>query len=473
MNVIPPDDGRRRGCWRRGTLRCAGLLLALAVASVAIAMTAMTAMIAASPASAAPSSTGPRALVLEAVTVTPDTPAIIALVERHLALRPGDPIDSAVLAAARSDLEATGYFREVVLYTSRGREPGLVVLHVEVRLDRKLRFLTGFGHDPLDGWYLNLVGARVLNRPRAGGEWRLAYRSGDHVQGLYLEGRMQAGDRAADAWLLELSVRDKQWFAYDGREEWRQDIGDASARVGREEAVGASTRVAGWFGVRTVDPGDEFEAFRDGEDLTRSAAAFLPVAGDRRAYLDGWIDVRWDRRDPVRPWRAGPWLGGRLQLSQEFGGHHHHLIELDGRHTVPLGGAAALAGRLRAAHASAETPYFDRFRFGGVPSVRGYDVAFLSGPLGAADLVQVNLEYRAALLDPGAPTPRVTGLLFLDSGQAWGEHGRSAGWVAGAGFGVRVRLPWVHLLGVDVGYPLVDVGDMSPFGVNLALGWSY
>jgi hypothetical protein len=464
MNLIPPDEGRRRGCRRPGTPPCAGLLLALAVTSVAVATT---------PTSAAPSTAGPRTLVLEAVTVNPDTPAVAALVDRHLALRPGEPVDSAVLTAVRSDLEATGYFREVVLYTSRGREPGLIVLHVQVRLDRKLRFLTGFGHDPLDGWYLNLVGARLLNRPRPGGEWRLAYRSGDDVQGLYLEGRMQAGDRAADAWLLELSVLDKQWFAYDGREEWWQSIGSASARVGREEAVGASTRVTGWIGVRTVDPSEEFEAFRGSEDLSRPAAAFLPVATDRHGYLDAWIDVRRDRRDPARPWRGGSWLGGRLQLSQEFDGHHHHLIEVDGRHTVPVGAGAALAGRLRAAHASTETPYFDRFRFGGVPSVRGYDVAFLSGPLGAVDLVQINLEYRAALLDRGAPTPRVTGLLFLDSGQAWDEHGGSAGWVAGAGFGVRVRLPWVHLLGVDVGYPLVDVGDMSPFGVNLALGWSY
>ncbi len=67
----------------------------------------------------------------------------------------------------------------------------------------------------------------------------------------------------------------------------------------------------------------------------------------------------------------------------------------------------------------------------------------------------------------------MTGVLFLDTGQSWDTDGRSLGWVASAGLGFRLRLPWVQLVGVEVGFPLVDLDDISPFVVNMALGWSY
>ena len=51
--------------------------------------------------------------------------------------------------------------------------------------------------------------------------------------------------------------------------------------------------------------------------------------------------------------------------------------------------------------------------------------------------------------------------------------GGSLGWSLGAGYGIRVRLPWVQYLGLDVGYPVVKHDDISPFVVNIALGWSY
>lgn len=414
-----------------------------------------------------------RELRLERVDINPADAATVSLVSRRIPVVPGDPVDGVLLASVREDLERSGYFSSVELYTSRGERPGGIVLHVDVALDRKVRFLTGFGYQPLDGWYLNMLGARVLNQPRPGSELRVALRSGYLVGGLYLSGRFAAGEHPDDAMLLDLHAQSKEWVTYEGREGWTQGIDSSTLRLGRQLPLGRGVTVTGWLGVRTVDPDDVLTAYFDEDERERPVGDLIEAGIDRAQFVHARVDLSRDRRDPVRPWLEGTWLGSRLELGQQFDGPHFATLELDGRRTIPVGPRQSLAGRLRAAHATGRTPYFDRFQFGGLATVRGYDVAFLSGPLGASDLVLANLEYRHALVDQAAPTPRLTGVVFVDTGQAWDDGGGSAGWVASAGLGFRLRLPWVHLLGVEVGYPLVDVGDMAPYGVNLALGWSY
>jgi outer membrane protein assembly factor BamA len=453
MSTCRPTSGRGR--LRAAAL--AALVLTLAAAAPAVAQDAPV----------------DRTLRLETVSIVPDDPGTRALVQRYLSLAPGAPVDVATLNLARQTLEETGYFREVILYTARGSAPGQVILHVEVDLDRRLRFLTGYGYEPLDGWYLNLLGARLLNRPRPGGEVRLAWRDGFFVNGLYLEASSPTGERPGDAWRGELFVQTKAWFVYDGRETWRQNIDQTALRLGRTVPLGERGSVTAWGGISRIDPSEELTAFFDEDDQKRPASDLIGDSVDPEGYLDLLIEAEWQDRDAVRPWWQGSWLGARLRASHQGGGSSFFTAELDGRRYWPLGDHNALAGRARVAFASGGTPYHQRFQFGGVYSVRGYDFAYLSGPLGASELVQGNLELRIPLLDRDAALPRVTGLAFLDTGQSWSEGGKSYGWTVGAGYGVRVRLPWVQYLGVDVGFPLVELDDISPFVVNIALGWSY
>lgn len=414
-----------------------------------------------------------RVLILEHIDVQPDEPDTRALVLRYVPVVPGDVVDGAILSEVREDLEGSGYFRDVFLYTSRGHEPGAIILHVEVELDRKLRFLTGFGHEPLDGWYLNLIGASVRNRPRAGSEWRLAARDGYFTDGWFLEGRLGESKHGRATRLFEFHAQIRTWFAYDRREEWRQAVRHFTLRAGREAWLSPHSVLVTWVGYRGVDPDEELKAWYEEEDQERPVGDLIDASNDQHEYLDFWLEGARTELDSVRPWREGTWTGGRLHLSQEFSGHWYYTLEADTRRMIPLGDHAALAGRIRVGHSRAQTPYYDRFQFGGVNTIRGYDVNFLGGPLGAANLVQANLEYRLPLMGCESPTPRLTWIMFVDTGQAWARGGASAGWVVGAGAGFRLRLPWVKLTGLEVGYPLVDVGDVSPFVVNWALGWSY
>jgi len=414
-----------------------------------------------------------RVLILEHIDVLPADQDTRNLVLRYVPIAAGDVVDGAILGEVRNDLEGSGWFREVILYTSRGQEPGGIVLHVEVVLDRKLRFLTGFGHEPLDGWYLSLIGVSLRNRPRAGAEWRLASRDGYFTDGWFLEGRMCAGRDGRNGRLFELSAQRRTWFAYEGREEWRQEVRHFALRLGREFGFTPRGMLVVWLAYRGVDPDEELHAYFDEEEWERPTTDLVDAVIEARNFADVWLEGRWDGRDQVRPWRQGSWLGGRLHLAQELPGHWYYSLEADGRHTVALGAVGALAGRVRLGHVSPRAPYYDRFQFGGASTIRGYDMNFLGGALGAANLVQANLEYRLALMGGATPTPRLSGVLFLDTGQSWERGGATRGWAVGVGGGFRLRLPWVKLVGVEVGYPLVVEGDMSPFVVNMALGWSY
>lgn len=433
-------------------------------------MLLVTLLVAAGGSLGAPAS---RLLQLEAVVVEPDDRATEVLVRRLLTIRPGDPIDSITLGLVRQDLEGSGYFRDVVLFTSRGGEPGHVVLHVDVQLDRTLHFLTGLGYEPLDGWYLNLIGTQMRNWLRPGSELRFAFRNGYNVDGVYLEGHLPAGSHATDAWLFDLHAGTSYWFAYDDRESWKQGIDTGVFRLGRRLCLRPDVFVTGWLGSLRVEPCAELTVQSDGKEQTRDAADLIDADLELHRYTVGSVEVHWDQRGVWRSWQDGSWAGGRLRIGVDRDGGEFTTFEIEGRHNIAIGPDMAVAGRLRGAHASDSTPYHQRFQFGGVYSVRGYDRAVLSGPLGANNLLQANLEIRAALLDRTAATPKVTGVLFVDTGQAWDVGGASDGWMASAGYGFRLRLPWIHLVGIEVGYPLVSLDDMSPFVVNMALGWSY
>jgi outer membrane translocation and assembly module TamA len=68
----------------------------------------------------------------------------------------------------------------------------------------------------------------------------------------------------------------------------------------------------------------------------------------------------------------------------------------------------------------------------------------------------------------------VTGILFADAGWA-GTHGapRVDDVAVGIGYGLRVRVPWVQQVGLDVGVPLSPGVLDESFHVNVSLGWTY
>jgi len=439
------------------------LLAVCALVTVAVAVTP-----------AARGAQGLPPLVLEAIAVQPDEPLVRELVTDLLRVEPGVAVDAASLVQARENLQDSGYFSEVVVYTAPGTRPGRVVLHADVVLDRKPRFVTGLGYEPLDGWYLNLLGVRVRNQPRPGSELRLVWRDGFNTQGLLLAGELPRAGRPGHAWLAEAELYQQTWYVYEGRDHWQQHVGRFQLRAGYRWPLSPALMATVRGGVSGYDPDDTITQWDTEDDEERPASDLIGADLGRGSLVDLWCELAWDRRDPVRPWQRGAWAGTRLRASTDLeGGASFWTGELDARRSFAAGPHRALALRARVAHASGDTPYHLRFPMGGVTTVRGYVINQLSSPYGASSLWHTNIELRVALADREAPLPKLTAVVFLDAGQAWDDGGSDYGFALAAGYGIRFRLPWVQLVGLDIGYPLREIGEDAPFAAHISLGWLY
>lgn len=410
-------------------------------------------------------------LVLERVEVLPGGGAEEGSVRALLPLRPGQQVDAAVLSAAREALRGSGSFRAVEVSTARGSRPGHVVLRVEAELDRAARLQTGFGHEPLDGWYLNLVGARWNAPFGQPGQLRLGLRAGLRSGGVLAEYERTALGGAAVDLLLRGSAGSRTWIAFAGDDEYRQKLSQSRTEAGLRWRAADGLRAALFAGVERVDPEQTLDELHGDAEI--GAGTLVPsIAGDI-TLLRARLELALDRRDaPAYP-RDGLWLGTRLggglvDQSAAFG-----RGDFVGLAWMPLPGRGALALQAGASWVGPGAPYFERVVFGGVGSVRGFRDASLSGPQGARATWQTAVEWRQPLVGASAPVPRVTGVLFADLGQGWDAQGVRGDPAVGAGYGLRLRIPWIQVFGLDVGFPLTDPATRDPFWLHGSLGFSF
>jgi outer membrane protein insertion porin family len=441
----------------------------------------------------APAPAGERQLRLEAIEVVGNarTPEVVVL--RHLALAPGDPVDADALEAARRRLVATDYFKTVSFSTRRGSERGAVVLRVEVSERGNPVFETGFGYHDLNGWYLTLLGLRLDNALGADSRFRVGARLGFRLAGLDAEWAKPVSSSGALGVGVKLFVYsiDHRFFGSGpdssaaGEAPWsgtdwvgyQQRIGRTGGEVTLSYRAGEATRLEAGLSAARVDPDTTFKRFEDKEEggfegLPPDLQAQNEAATYTGALLRAFYDTR---NDDVYPTRGG---FARLTLNV----NHTTLDDpgvftkatLDLRRHARLTGGWVFSARASGGIVSRGTPYYERFYLGGNYSIRGFQEWSLSGTAGDEGFWTANTELRWPLAGL-AGRPRLVGLIFLDAGQGW-RHGETVTGdtvEAGAGYGLRLVLPWVGTLGMDVGIPITDGRTGDRFRVHLLLGFSF
>jgi outer membrane translocation and assembly module TamA len=153
---------------------------------------------------------------------------------------------------------------------------------------------------------------------------------------------------------------------------------------------------------------------------------------------------------------------------------------LEGRTYFTPGKRATLALKLKLGYLVTggdpnEIPVSKRFYAGGSMSVRGYGYNGL-GPLaangalmGGDALLESSAEVRFPIRES------LTGILFLDAGNAFQSPIRQEALklYAGAGFGVRLKTP-VGPIGVDLAFKLRDdPKDSSPWALHVFVGYAF
>ena len=101
--------------------------------------------------------------------------------------------------------------------------------------------------------------------------------------------------------------------------------------------------------------------------------------------------------------------------------------------------------------------------------LRGYDegvvgpISASGQPLGGQSMFKFSAEFRI----PIAPNPVIFGLFFLEAGNVWATFDETnlQDLRRGIGFGVRLFMPMIGIIGVDFGY---GVDYFTPRGFRTA-----
>jgi outer membrane protein insertion porin family len=198
-----------------------------------------------------------------------------------------------------------------------------------------------------------------------------------------------------------------------------------------------------------------------GERWMRTSAMSFTVERDSR-------DLPIFATDGARISYTGEYAGGLLGGNWEY---YKHLF--NAQRYIPVGWGMALAAKLRFGYISAasneKVPYSERFTPGGTDPdgiVRGYSEAALAprnskgALLGGIAEVIYNLELQVPILKG-----QMYGLVFADAGNAW--RGKSeirplTDLYTGAGFGFRLVVPGVGVIGFDYGYGFDTIHGEKP-----------
>ncbi|RKZ14268.1 hypothetical protein DRQ53_11935, partial [bacterium] len=173
-----------------------------------------------------------RTLRLERIAIEPPSSALAAAVGDLINLNEGDAVDAEILRAARRQLQLSGWFEEVDVYTERGSAPGQLILRVDTQPDKGVRFETGFAHDPLRGWTLKVVGLRkhhlfgAANTISVG--WQLGPRR-SMLEADFVSRRL--GGHSFDL-LVHFEGGAEEWNTSEGENFYQQKIARAALALG-------------------------------------------------------------------------------------------------------------------------------------------------------------------------------------------------------------------------------------------------
>jgi len=461
---------------------------------------------AAAPSAAAEAAPAARALRVESIAFRGQWKTREALLARTLALAPGDAVDAAALAAARARLVETGWFDAVDVSAEPGSERGLLRVLVSLRERQRPYLDTGFGFRDPEGWYLTLVGLRVENPVGLGGRATAGLQLGFRTAGAEAEWLQPLTAGGALAARLRLRIQNEKLLWYENEPGWiglydehRLDLERAEAALSLIARPRRPLALELGLSAASVEPEAEGENRDTDAEIPpyRLPPAFQAETG-RRQLTGALVGLTLGEGGLNGAPGASLSLRGRI-ASEVLGAEADYARwTFAARGTVALPPGHRLALGLRGGWVGERAPYYERFRLGGSYSLRGFRDHSLSPPEGHDGFFSGALEYRVPLLaarrglgdeergdgrgaSRGRNGERLSALAFADAGRGWLERAGALAepdvdyeeWQLGAGYGLRLTLPWLGTLGLDVGFPVTAGITGEPVWVYLTLGHSF
>jgi outer membrane protein insertion porin family len=435
---------------------------------------------------AAQSPTDARSLLLESVEISGNerTPDFVVL--RHLDIPTDSPVDTDILERGRMRLLLTGYFKTVDFSTRPGTARGKVVLRIDVDERGNPVVETGFGYHILNGWFLTLVGVKLNNVLGADSQTRVGLRWGFRMFGADAEWRkpftssgrwdmgIKLGAYGTEQIFYGPGVGQDSSLAWTG---YKQSIGRGGIEATVGYRINRRTHMEMGISAVTVDPNSTFKRVDDNGELDATLLpAELQDQLETRRISGGLLRVYRDTRNNENYPTGGSFARLTLNVNGTALGGDEIFTKttLDLRKHIRLRGSAVLSSHASGGYTTSETPYYENFYLGGNYSIRGFRNWSLSPTGGDNGYWMINEELRWMLAGrPG--NPRLIGLVFIDAGQGWrsGDTLSSDNIDVGAGYGLRLLLPWIGTLGMDVGIPVTTSPTTDAYQVHFLLGFSF
>jgi len=442
-----------------------------------------------------------RVLRLEKIVIEGNKHIPSEKIKGSMFLKPGDVVNVEMLEREKQNILRKHPLIELIdMYTLPGSKKGRVILKLNITEKKRFTFETGYGYHETYGWFLTLLGLRIEQPFGTNSYMRTGLKLGFHVSGLEaewihntsLEGGFSYGVRASiygeDHIFFgnqnKLTIDDAKSTPYTwSASEWRS-FEQRISRAGVEVALRYKANSTSFsFGLKTekVTPDSLFtdidleiekseESFpeemrSDLEKVTLSNFFFRVIHDTRNSFIY-----------PIKGSYFILWLKNSNSLlgSEKI----YTRLKLEYVQHINLGKYRVLSGRLYAGTVSSGAPYYERFYIGGIYSIRGFKELSLSPTTGDNAFFIANGELRFPLIGTLDGPPRLSGLVFLDAGKGWRwespyNHEREEKFESSAGYGVRLMLPWLGTLGVDVGIPFTEGRTGDRFFIHGALGFSF
>lgn len=425
----------------------------------------------------------PSIWVVEQVSIEGNRRTDRDVVLRIAGVSEGDTLSPADAGIPAARLESSSLFQEAAVRFRKGSARGLVVMEVTL-IERGVGFHVGAGVQDLGGWYLLPAEINLDNRLGHGEQLRIRIRVGHRYGGAELVYREAIGQRALWDWGFTLSGIATERVFYDRNVPFTHGVRRATYEVQLGRALSELWRLEAGAGFQKVDTDSSAEAREDaplegweiGDEL-----AFDSLPGDVASGvgLEGRgvfrLDLILDSRSPASRTgtpESGVW--GRVR-AEGWAGESRSYGALTGDLRLYQHLVSSIMGglHLRGGWIGDEAPFYDRYYTGGLYSARGFEGQSLSPPGGDTRFWTASVEVRAPLI--GNPrSPRLSAIAFLDAADGWTDDTPRLGDAhVSAGYGIRVRVPWIDVVGLDVGIPLTKNRNDETFRAHASFGWTF
>lgn len=419
-----------------------------------------------------------RTLVIERIQLTGNTRTNAALAIARAGIAVGDAADPDAILAAEARLAASGLFHAVTVHTRPGSAPGHVAVIFEVE-EAKPHVRLGVGYEDLTGWYLIPAELNLDNVTGHGEALRLSSRVGYRTAGIVASFRKARGSDPLTYVGVEAHGGHEDRIYFDGGAEivHRVARGGVVLRGGRR--VSGPFALEASFGLLSANAEEHAEVYRDRDVEGVEEGDHVPLAALPSSVRDDVAKLEYgevglslviDSRDGTGLGRRGVW--GRVGVTGAFSDSvDYSRTEWDLRAYVPFASGGQIALRARGGAVTKAAPFYARYYAGGLYTVRGYPSQSLTPPGGDLEVFTASIELRGPLAGDSLE-PRLAAIAFLDTGVSWSEGAARNGFT-GIGYGLRLRMPWLGYVGLDVGVPLDDSPIGESFHVNASLGWTF